>query len=141
MEDPQTHPDVEPAEPLPRRLADDPLSIFLVVGALLLGAMYLVERWHDHRLDQGALAVAELAGPVAATLDGCRIASAGHDGRSLVVACEGEVEPVVERLRQAWSDAALEGIEEVIFRAEAGVWACPPRPTQWLSGCRSLPNT
>lgn len=100
-----------------RGWSDDPLSVFLLVGAVVLAVMYGLEsRQSAEHAERGmqAMQFAELAGFESG---GCTVGAMGARSEVLVVSCRGaSVEKTLERLAAALRedrDVAKAGFERV----------------------------
>ncbi len=93
-----------------RGWSDDPLSVFLLVGAVVLALMYGVETRQRSGLSEReaqAVAIAERAGFSAPA---CTIGAAGASGEILVVSCKREsIERVLAGVSAGLRDAASAG--------------------------------
>lgn len=93
-----------------RGWSEDPLSVFLLVGAVVLGLMYGLESRQRSGLERQEVAARKVAARAGFGEDACRIGAAGAGGEVLVVSCPGvSVEGIVARL-----GGALDGTQEKV---------------------------
>ena len=116
---------------------DDPLSVFLFVSAVVLGAMYGYDQWQRTRLTDQMARADQIAQGFAVDGVQCQVASSGLEGETLVIACDGLP---VERIESAVGEIdALKtgpaGFERVVLRGADAMRRCPPEPERWQAEC------
>lgn len=124
----------------PKRWRDDALSIFLIIAAFLLGAMYLYDQWQASRLEEQMARAHEIGESFAIAGADCECHSAGLAGESLVVECAGLH---AERIAIGASELdSLTGeliyFDEVVFRGVNGALRCQADPATWPDGCEAI---
>ncbi len=116
------------------RWRDDPLSVFLLLAALLLGGMYLLERAQTARLDEAA-ANAHALSETAWRPPDCTLHAAGQAGDTLVLDCRAAT-TTLESIAEAVAGAPAHDFESVIVVRESDRMRCPPAPDEWPAACQ-----
>ena len=117
-----------------RRWRDDPLSVFLAVAALLLGAMYYLEQRSRTTILDAAADAQSFA--TSLDVDGCVPGSASRHGRELVLVCETrDVTDVASTVMSRWPSAA--NFDEVAFVDQRHVLRCEVGDS-WPDECERI---
>lgn len=120
----------------PKRWRDDPLSLFLIAAAILLGAMYAYDQWQTSRLDEQIARANQIAQSFAVDGADCGVSSTGLDGEVLVVHCAGLPATKVAAMAQSIAAAQrLDGFQEIVLRGADHQLACPVDSTGWPDAC------
>lgn len=123
-----------------RRWRDDALSIFLIVAAFVLGAMYLYDQWQASRLEEQMARAHEIGESFAIAGADCAAHSAGLAGETLVVECAGlSAERIAEGAASVnLLTSKLAHFEDVVFRGAGQSLRCQVDPADWPEGCEAI---
>ncbi len=130
-------PQPQPGDPPAKTWRDDTLSLFLVVSAVLLGAMYAYDQWQTSRLDDQVARADHIAQKFAVDGDNCGVSSTGLDGEVLVVHCAHLPAAKVATLAKSVDPikSALAHFKKVAIRGGDKLLMCPTTPSAWPKGC------
>ncbi|QDG53172.1 hypothetical protein FIV42_21220 [Persicimonas caeni] len=129
-------------QPKPRGWRDDALSIFLIVAAFVLGAMYLYDQWQASRLEEQMARAHEIGDTLEVGGVDCQCHSAGLQGEMLVVLCPGlTADEMASGGAEALADPLAKKaahFEEVVFRGTNRSLRCPAAPGGWPDACETI---
>jgi hypothetical protein len=120
----------------PRTWREDALSIFLLVAAVVLGAMYMYDRWQRNTLDEQIERAEQIEQSFEVDGANCTVASAGLRGKVLVFACAGLEPAAIADIAAGLDGAHYEHFDEVAFRGAGAQLRCPAAPSAWPDECR-----
>lgn len=118
---------------------DDPLSVFLLVAAILLGAMYAWDEWQRSRLEAQIAHAEQIAERFAVDGVQCGVESTGLGGETLLFYCASlparDLPVIAEEVPGIGEELGY--FESVVFRGADAQLRCPASVDTWPDACDS----